>query len=224
MRGRGFAAACAALVAATLVAAVGSVESFSTGKADSARDGCGGAGCHGAPVGPQIVIAMLDGLPEAYTPGANYTLTVRIDGGPPVLPVAQNQGGFALELTSGALRAIDDTVQAENATATHTEAGNDQRQWQVEWLAPLEGVDVDWFLSVNAVNGNGIPDPGDQWAHAEESIPRGAAPAPAPSNTTGNATGDAAAPPPARTPGPGGLEAGLVGAAGALLLAARRRR
>lgn len=215
----------AILVLASLLA-LNAAESFSTGKADSARTGCGGAGCHGLPTGtPGFAMVTLEGAPEQYAQGQAYTLTVRVESNAPVLPVAENQGGFALEVSGGTLRTLDDTVQAANGSATHTETGNDQRAWQVEWTAPEGTVDVDWFLSANAVNGNGVQDPGDQWGHIEGVIRAGVPPPPpAGGNATGNATGnDTGAPPPARTPGLGLPEMGLA-VAGAAALVARRKR
>lgn len=217
---RAFAGACASLVLGSLLA-IGLASANSDGKFDAARTGCGPqAGCHGVPgQASPLVTGRLDGLPEAYVPGQTYDLSVLVEGGPPVLPVAQNQGGFALEVSGGALAAADGAVQTRNSTATHTEAGNDQRSWAVLWTAPLDGTDVTFAFSVNAVNGNTVQDPGDEWTMGSATLKASAPTTAAPSNATGNAT--APPPPPARTPAPGPAELGL--ASGLAVLSARRR-
>lgn len=218
---RAFAAGCGLLVVGTLLS-LGLAGGFSSGKADSARSGCGDVGCHGIPgQGSPLVRALLDGLPEEYTPGGRYNLTVSVADAPPILPAAQNAGGFALEASAGSMAAVDDAAQAADASATHTEAGNDQREWQVEWLAPPQPAgEVTFYLSANAVDGNGAADPGDQWASAMFMLPAGQAPPPPP--PPGNATQEPT--PPARTPGPAGAEVGLAVLAAVAVLAAQRRR
>lgn len=216
---------CLVLAAASVLAAGWGADAFSTGNAAAARTGCGPqAGCHGVPGMPSpLVVAMLDGVPEAYAPNEDYALTVAIGGAPPPgLPVAENQGGFALEVTVGSLLAVDPNAQAEGPLATHTEVGNDQRAWGLIWTAPPQGAgEAEFFLSVNAVNGNGLQDPGDQWATAEFASAEGA-PAPPPPGQDGDNTTAPPPPAPQRTPGPGTPL--LVGALLLLAAASARRR
>lgn len=198
-------------------------EGFSTGNAAAARTGCGPqAGCHGVPGTPTpFVFAILDGVPETYTPGEAYELTAHADGGPPVLPAAQNQGGFALEVTAGTLAVVDENAQAGGGLATHTEVGNDQRSWDLLWTAPPPGAgEVLLYLSVNAVNGNGLQDPGDLWASSSFASAEGEAAA-----GTAAPAGNDTVPPgptPQRTPGP--EPALVVAGLGAWALATRRQR
>jgi hypothetical protein len=131
----------------------------------------GGCSCHNTAYTGEA-IAVLEGVPAFYVyngelrPGP-YNLTIRIIGGP--APAGNNRGGFNLQVDQGELQvppgATD--VKIEDGEATHTTAGNDQRNWTVLWLPPTAaGPDAQFILTVNAVNGNGAPDPGDAWGRA----------------------------------------------------------
>lgn len=135
----------------------------------------GGCSCHN-PQYAGTARAVLEGVPAFYTFGGEtgagpYNLTVRILGGPPAED-GKNQGGFNLQVVGdnpGELQvpAGRNDVQVMNGEATHTGQGNKQREWQVLWAPPAEaGADVQFILTVNSVNGNSVPDPGDVWGRA----------------------------------------------------------
>lgn len=198
-RRRAFAAACAALVLATL-AAVGLGASHSDGMDMAARTGCGPeTGCHGVPgLASPLVRAKLEGLPVSYEPGKDYGLTVHIEGAPPGLPTAKALGGFAAEASNGTFWAPDANEQANGTHATHTSQGSGQHGWGLIWTAPPAGAgEVTFYLSANAVDGNGAADPGDLWNMAAFHVPEGPslAPPPVPAPTP------APAPHPAEGPG-----------------------
>jgi hypothetical protein len=102
-------------------------------------------------------------------------LVIRAVGGAPVEdPPQQNLGGFALHATAGGLSPADDTTQIISGLSdparhdlTHTEGGNDRREWNATWTAPRPASgEVRFYLSVNTVNGDGSS-LGDAWAKAE---------------------------------------------------------
>jgi len=147
-----------------------------TGIAES-KEGCI---CH---TGGQTndVKAILEGEPitnKKYEPGKGYELTIKVEGGVPATG-QKNLAGFALSATSGELSTLqgDDTTQILKEPASgrndivHTENGNDQREWKVNWKAPSPETEVTFYLAVNTVNGNaGTPEggtTGDKWNTAE---------------------------------------------------------
>ena len=60
---------------------------------------------------------------------------------------------------------LTDEVQVfSDNEVSHTEAGNDQRAWTVNWTAPEDNsTRVQYRLHVNTVNGDGVPSDADQW-------------------------------------------------------------
>ncbi|MBI4393942.1 MAG: hypothetical protein HY556_09130 [Euryarchaeota archaeon] len=205
------------------------VAAHADGFGDRAALGCGGQGCHG--LQPSTTIVATLEAPGEYVAMQSYSLKVVIGGGLPTLPVQQNQGGFALASSAGSFHAPsgETSYRIQSGAATHTAAGNDQREWMVHWTAPARGTgDVTFRLSVNAVNGDGVPDPGDLWNMRTLTIKEttGAAPATPASETGGNPTQQdaTAGGNTTRTPG---FEMGAVlmaTATGALLLAIASRR
>ena len=214
--------------AAATVTVVGDVGGFSGG-IDEQGAAAGGAGatllesgcsCHN-PQYTGTVRAVLEGVPAFHTfngerAAGPFNLTVRIVGGPE--PGGSNAGGFHLQVLGedpGRLEVPEgaEDVQVRNGQATHTSAGNDQRTWTVRWVPPAAGgSDVLFVLTVNAVNGNGAPDPGDAWGRATY-VALGA-------NRAGGAT---AAAEPLPWLGAGLLVGLLGGLAGSYLLLRQRR-
>lgn len=138
----------------------------------AATEGCT---CHSPEANPAATIEI-EGIPDHYIRNTQYNVTLRIAGGAPALPppAGQNQGGFAIKGDAkwGTLASVDDTTQlAGDEYLTHTEAGNDQREWRFTWTSTdadfqeFEG--ITFQISANAVNGNGLPDPIDAWTHRE---------------------------------------------------------
>lgn len=124
-----------------------------------------GCVCHStAPA--KDVTAKLDGLPDIYEPGKVYDLVVRYNGGPPAGPEAR--AGFNLLITAGQLSSspgsVTTRISFDQDEATHSEVGNGEASWPLQWTAPEEGSrDVHATLVVNVVNGNGNPDSEDHW-------------------------------------------------------------
>lgn len=137
------------------------------------QDGIGGmvvdngCVCHGA--SDSGVSVTLDGLPDKFSAGQTYDLTVTISGGPTA--GGTNAGGFNLDASSGTLASTDANTQAlTDGDLTHTEAGNDFRTWAVQWTAPDSDKDgVTFTLLGNSVNGNN-ESAGDSWNVAEYSV------------------------------------------------------
>jgi hypothetical protein len=111
-----------ARVAVGVVALIGSSEvsalAFPSGIFGVARPEAG-CTCHGIPELRNTTTQLaIDGLPQSYTPGASYELTIWVMGVP--IPTGPPTGsalrGFNLETTAGKLtaHAADRTVQAEN--------------------------------------------------------------------------------------------------------------
>jgi hypothetical protein len=106
----------------------------------------------------------LEGLPETYTAGTWYRLTVNLRR------PNMRKGGFQLAARfktgkqAGSLRAVDERVElvqeafSEIQYAQHTRAGtslvsSDTARWTVEWMAPTTGKEVVIFNVVaNAAN------------------------------------------------------------------------
>jgi len=99
-----------------------------------------------------------------YAANATRTIMVTITGGPNVTNSSVNHGGFNLVASAGTLSAIDNTTQIINGEATHTEFGNDQRSWQVNWTAPSDtSQDITFTAHGNSVNGDGAASSDDKW-------------------------------------------------------------
>ena len=143
--------------------AVPSATSLPTGVAGVKDSGCN---CHGAVVSDSVV-PILEGLPETYNYSEVYTLTIGFTGGP-ADPSNINQGGFNLWVSDGEIAPSDASVQSWNPNeVSHTDAGNDQTMWSVDWIAPSNDRNVEFILHTNSVNGNaGSPEggtSGDEW-------------------------------------------------------------
>ena len=126
-----------------------------------------GCTCHSASPADDVQVT-LDGVPQSYTAGDEVTLTVTITGGPEVTNASINQGGFNLVASGGTFSTLDNTTQLMAGEATHTEAGNDQRSWQVNWTAPTDDSQTITFTAHgNSVNGDGSAGSDDHWNKAE---------------------------------------------------------
>ena len=143
--------------------AVPSATSLPTGVAGVKDSGCN---CHGAVVSDSVV-PILEGLPETYNYSEVYTLTIGFTGGP-ADPSNINQGGFNLWVSDGEITPSDASVQSWNPNeVSHTDAGNDQTMWTVDWIAPANDRNVEFILHANSVNGNAGSSEGgtsgDEW-------------------------------------------------------------
>ena len=140
------------------------------GGADIQRAGCN---CHGT-LASSSVEASISGLPDSYNVSETYNVTVSFSGGPST-DGNMNLGGFNLWASDGTFATLDDSAQLweQNTNeVAHTESGNDQRTWFLQWTAPDSGVNVDFILHVNSVNGNqgNGGSGGDMWNRADVTV------------------------------------------------------
>ena len=139
-------------------ASIGS--SYPTGISD-VEHGCT---CHNA-VPTASVNITFEGVPVTYQANTTYTLNISASGGAQSVENYTNYGGFNLWISHGVLSNLSDEVQVfENGEAGHTDVGNDQRAWTVNWTAPADNsTRIHYRLHVNTVNGDGVPSDDDQW-------------------------------------------------------------
>ncbi len=148
-----------------------------------------GCTCHAAAPSPDVR-PLLSGLPNPYAPGRTYTLTVSVEGGPPVdLDRGGHAGGFDLRVSAGTLRipAGSETVlKSEEGASLHdmtggghgnvpfaeetwgeltfTHLGANDRQWDADWRAPAPGAgNVSFQLAVLSANGDHANSDLDAW-------------------------------------------------------------
>jgi hypothetical protein len=118
----------------------------------------------------------MEGLPGYYEPGRSYDLNISFEGGPVRGPGAR--AGFDLRVTAGVLTGPETSDQVRrdpvSGEMTHTTEGNNATWWRVRWRAPEEDSGrVTFTLVVNAVNGDGVQKPGDQWGRVEFEVEEG---------------------------------------------------
>ena len=119
-----------------------------------------GCMCHGAAPTDDIAITV-EGIPEEFMADEVYTLTISFSGGPEA--TGDNHGGFNLKSNYGTFTTTDDSTQILEDAASHTESGNNQRSWTIDWTAPnSDKVSADFVLLVNSVDGDGTS-AGDEW-------------------------------------------------------------
>jgi len=155
----------ALLIAALLLAP--SLQAYPVGVAN-VDSGCT---CHSGTasndVSPFMTLGNGSALPSEYVAGETYTLSFGFTGGPGAEdnPTRVNTGGFNLVASNGELTTLDDATKLMAGQLTHTESGNDQMNWTVEWTAPSSG-DASFQLTVNSVNGDGTFSGDDHWAQS----------------------------------------------------------
>ncbi len=151
------------------------------GETDVAKNGCT---CHtNNQVAPSdSVTLILDGVPYMWTEGNSYTLTIQLIGGPDVAGGHSNSGGFSMLVSGGALGAaagfeslVDNDGSEQTMTHTSDGAQVEDRIWQVTWTSPTSGSgDITFWLSGNAVDGNGAPMAPDAYNRLSFSLTEGA--------------------------------------------------
>jgi len=110
------------------------------------------------------VVVNLSGLPQEYIPSVEYSLVVSVSGGPDPYSSGTNaQGGFNLVASGGEFRSIDLNTTSHGMEATHSELGNDQREWTIIWVAPDDSDEILFKLHGNSVNGDGNASVDDRW-------------------------------------------------------------
>lgn len=127
---------------------------------------CGTSSCHSVSANVEsatVAINFQEGL-EVYQAGETYRLEITIEG-------AQNEdrNGFQIvaldanneNIGEWILTETDETqLRSSNATGrqyvTHTRDGNDESDWEMDWIAPeTDAGDITFYASVLDANGNG---------------------------------------------------------------------
>ena len=142
------------------------VDAHRSGYTGSSTTGCS---CHSSSASSSVTVTVT-GQPAEYTPLTVYALTVKVQGGPS--PGGVSQGGFDLGATAGFFTVPSGAtdVQIADSEATHTSSGADQRQWTVDWTAPMQGTGSVTFNVVGlSTNGDGSTS-GDLWNKASYTI------------------------------------------------------
>ncbi len=143
---------------------------FNAATGFSGRHGFTCTSCHtpGIPAAGNQPIAPpaevhLDGLGDAWSPGDEWRLTIRVTGGPAALPNPAPRGGFEIEASAGSFSAPEDMVDLIDVytpgAVTYTVAGTQVREWSVIWHAPeITGppAPVTFWVAAMASNGNHV--------------------------------------------------------------------
>ena len=117
-----------------------SAQSYPSGVSGVQDAGCT---CHVQSTSAEVV-PVLEGLPTELEAGGTYLLNISFTGGPSGDdPEALALGGFHLWASAGTLMNVDEMVKINpDGSATHngidatdSGQGNDQTEWQVEWLS-----------------------------------------------------------------------------------------
>ena len=115
-----------------------------------------GCYCHNEDVTTSVNIELT--LPENFTAGGTYTLTLNISGGPNDDVKGENYGGFFIKATHGVLEPLENDTSVQKPFGethlTHSTEGNDYREWNFSWTAPeKDDVIVTFTTYGNTVNG-----------------------------------------------------------------------
>lgn len=154
-----------------LVIAAAIISLANSGGAPAGRTGapsestCGASGCHGVQANQGSATLGIDFQEDAtvYQAGETYRINVSIDG-------AQNasKNGFeivALDANDNNvgewILALPDDTQTKSSSGgreyvTHTRAGNERSNWDIDWKAPAEDAGaVTFYVAFLDANGNG---------------------------------------------------------------------
>ena len=128
---------------------------------DVAKEGCL---CHNG-IADNTVQIILDNVPYAWIGGESYELILQIIGGPAA--VSSWTAGFSMRVSHGTLQGENlQNWEEDPTTLTQTEASgkNSDRKWTFTWTTPEPGAGaVDFWITGNSVNGNGLPGEEDKW-------------------------------------------------------------
>ncbi len=174
MNGKIFGVLFVAIIAVIAMISIPSGDSLPGGvDTNVAAAGCS---CHG--VDPTAGVMVTITAPENFTAGESYNITVSVSGGPndEITEGMNATGGFSLRVNSGTLESSsDDTQLWDDGTISHTESGNDQREWTMGWTASDDDSKTVTFTaygnSVNGDSGNGLGNSGDYWNAASKQVP-----------------------------------------------------
>ena len=122
-----------------------------------------GCNCHGSNPGVETYVEII-GIPDNYSHGEIYELTIILSGGPQEAEQG-HMGGFNLKASDGDFSSKDSaTYITENGEITHDHSGANQRTWDLEWKAPYSDEDVRFTIAGNVVDGDHQPTDGDDWS------------------------------------------------------------
>lgn len=128
---------------------------------------CGRSGCHAVAenIGNAAIAISFDEASLEYVPGETYTMSVGLtnamneakNGFQLVALDSLNNNAGSWELIEAATTQIKEgNSLADRSYLTHTNEGNKQSSWMVNWKAPEELIgSVSFYLSVNDSNANG---------------------------------------------------------------------
>jgi len=138
-----------------LVICVYIVSIFEVGKVRAHSGGAPGfdcIDCHAGAEDKNIEINLY-GVPQNYTPGKEYLITLEIKSDSE--SIGETQGGFAVSASGGKLIVVDKVnTQLLEGYLTHTNEGSRYRSWKFKWKAPSKGTD-DVTIDVMCVAANG---------------------------------------------------------------------
>lgn len=110
--------------------------------------------CHQGGDAPAYI--RVQGIPDKYVPGGNYTITLTIESENESF--GEVQGGFAAEAHGGELIVTDKKkTQLSYPYITHTKPGANHRQWTFDWKAPVQKINVVIYFMGLAANGDFSP-------------------------------------------------------------------
>ena len=137
------------------------VESYSAGISNVPSNGCI---CHNYEPTETVNISII-GLPDDYQINTTYTLFIGAENGADLVENHTNSGGFNFWISHGELTSLGNETKTWSINEiSHTNEGNNQRNWTFLWTSPSdENIVVEYRLHVNTVNGDGIPSPDDKW-------------------------------------------------------------
>ena len=128
---------------------------------------------------------LIDGIPDSFTPGASYVITVVVEGegmgSAGFQAAARFREGERIGETAGSLAPLDGRtiVRGEggvdyiNHTVEGSELGpGDVASWSFEWVAPGDAAPVVFHVTGNSANGDNSP-LGDLIYTAELVVPAG---------------------------------------------------
>lgn len=129
-----------------------------------------GCVCHSPSVSSDATVTVT-GLPDTWNASTTYSLTITVDGTASTDATVAN-GGFNFRASKGTIVITDTTnTQLMEGQATHTEAGNKLRTWDVDWTAPSDDdARVQFTVFGNAANGDDTASADDEWNRFDSTI------------------------------------------------------
>ena len=155
------------MILITIFLIIPSTQSYPNGVGEVANDGCI---CHGAIQSTTEI--KVDGLPTKYEANTSYNGKISITNEVQESSNNSTIGGFRMLVSHGELVFDNPAIsQFIEDGWTHTENGNQFREWNFTWTSPMDNTSyVEFKIYGNAVNGNGNSY-GDEWNSLELKVP-----------------------------------------------------